>query len=178
MTESVRKKSIVELGALPPNPRNLALSGQNGCVGSITIEALERRIGRRRNATRAPTQAPEWPGRLRPPRILNQTRRSITYCARKMVLTMGATFNIRLDSQAGRRGFESRLPLHLFNEIADFTSPVLPRLPRKPHLPFDAAATASPSLSLFFNAFSSFVTASKRLSLSVMVYVSIATPIV
>jgi len=42
MTESIRKKSIVELGALPPNPRNLALSGQNGCWGSTTIEALER----------------------------------------------------------------------------------------------------------------------------------------
>ena len=69
MTESIRKKSIVELGALPPNPRNLALFGQNGCWASTTIEALERRVGLRRNATRAPTQAPEWRGRLRPPRI-------------------------------------------------------------------------------------------------------------
>ena len=67
MTESIRNKSIVELGALPPNPRNLALSGQNGCFGSTTIEALERRVGLRRNATRAPTQAPEWWGRFRPP---------------------------------------------------------------------------------------------------------------
>src|SRR5258705_9718709 len=62
MTESIRKKSFVELGALPPNPRNLPLSGQNGCFGSTTIEALERRIGLRRNATRAPAQAPEWRG--------------------------------------------------------------------------------------------------------------------
>lgn len=31
MTESIRKKTIVELGALPPNPRNLPLSGRNGC---------------------------------------------------------------------------------------------------------------------------------------------------
>src|SRR5262245_20107464 len=69
MTEPIRKKSIVELGALPPNPRNLALSGQNGCFGSTTIEALERRVGLRRNATRAPTQAPEWRGRLRSPQI-------------------------------------------------------------------------------------------------------------
>ena len=29
MTESIRKKSFVELGALPPNPRDLTLSGQN-----------------------------------------------------------------------------------------------------------------------------------------------------
>jgi hypothetical protein len=69
MIESIRKKSIIELGALPPNPRNLALSGQNGCFGSTTIKALERRVGLRRNATRAPTQAPEWPGRLRPPQF-------------------------------------------------------------------------------------------------------------
>ena len=58
------------------------------------MEALERRIGLRRNATRAPTQAPEWRGRLRPPRISNKTAGSITYCGRKMVLTMGATFDI------------------------------------------------------------------------------------
>jgi hypothetical protein len=62
MTESIRKKGIVELEALPPNPRNLALSGQNGCLGSTTMKTLERRIGLRRNATRAPTQAPEWWG--------------------------------------------------------------------------------------------------------------------
>src|SRR5216683_3178744 len=29
------------------------------------MNALERRIGQRRGATRAPTQAPEWRGRLR-----------------------------------------------------------------------------------------------------------------
>src|ERR1039457_4946052 len=32
-----------------------------------------------------------WGGRLPPPVFLNQTRRSATYCGRKMVLTMGAT---------------------------------------------------------------------------------------
>ena len=68
MTEPIRKKSIVKLGALPPNPRNLPLSGQNGRFGSTKMESLERRIGLRRNATRAPTQAPEWRGRFRPPR--------------------------------------------------------------------------------------------------------------
>src|ERR1017187_10030451 len=83
-----------------------------------------------------------------------------------------------MASQAGRRGFESRLPLHLFNEIADFIFPAVPRLPRNPHLPFDAAATAPASPSLFISSVSSFVTACRRLSLSVLVYVSIATPIV
>ena len=32
------------------------------------MEVLERRVGLRRNATRAPAQAPEWRGRLGPPR--------------------------------------------------------------------------------------------------------------
>jgi hypothetical protein len=36
----------------------------------VKIEALERRIGLRRNATRAPAQAPEWRGRLRSPQKL------------------------------------------------------------------------------------------------------------
>ena len=31
------------------------------------MNALERRIGQRRGATRAPAQAPEWQGRLRLP---------------------------------------------------------------------------------------------------------------
>src|SRR5579859_8264566 len=75
------------LGRTPPNPRGLPLWGQNDW---ITMYALERRVGQRRGATRAPTQAPEWRGRLRPPHR-NQTRRSVTYCGRKMVLTMGST---------------------------------------------------------------------------------------
>jgi hypothetical protein len=75
------------MGAPPPSPGGLALSGQNDW---IIMNALERRIGQRRGATRAPTRGPEWRGRLRPPQR-NQTRRSITYCRRKMVLTMGST---------------------------------------------------------------------------------------
>jgi REP element-mobilizing transposase RayT len=38
-------------------------------MDGLQIKALERRIGQRRGATRAPTRAPEWPGRLQPPRI-------------------------------------------------------------------------------------------------------------
>jgi hypothetical protein len=38
-----------------------------------TIEALERRIGLRRNATRAPTQAPEWRGGFGRPYIKGAT---------------------------------------------------------------------------------------------------------
>src|SRR5579883_3130366 len=85
------------------------------------MEALERRIGRRRNATRAPTQAPEWRGRLRPPRISNQTRRSITYCARKMVLTTGATFNHLPNSGDSLAQLLSQLP-YLASAMGDFVA--------------------------------------------------------
>src|SRR5713101_2617459 len=89
-----RKKAFQKLGALPPNPRGLTLWGHNDWH---TMNALERRVGQRRGATRAPTQAPEWRGRLRPPQR-NHTRRSITYRRRKMVLTMGSTLLGTVDS--------------------------------------------------------------------------------
>ena len=57
------------------------------------INALERRIGLSSDGTRAPTQGPEWPGRLRSPHS-DPTRRFITYCRRKMVLTTGTTFPV------------------------------------------------------------------------------------
>jgi len=44
---------------------------------SSTLEEPERRIGQRRDATRASTQRLEWPGRREPPRwnaILAQLR--------------------------------------------------------------------------------------------------------
>ena len=63
-SESIKEEAWLNLGALPPNPRGLTLWGQNVW---ITINALERRIGQRRGATRAPAQAPEWQGRLRLP---------------------------------------------------------------------------------------------------------------
>lgn len=68
---ATRKEALFDLGALPPNPRGLTLWGQNGWV---TMNALERRIGQRRGATRAPTQAPEWRGRLRPPQTKSDPR--------------------------------------------------------------------------------------------------------
>src|ERR1035437_7065756 len=42
-----------------PNPWDLSLSRQNVCS---TLKELERRIGLRRDATRAPIQGPEWQG--------------------------------------------------------------------------------------------------------------------
>ncbi len=46
------------------------------------------------DGTRAPTQGPEWLGA---PAVApsNQTRWSLTYCGRKMVLTTGTTFWFR-----------------------------------------------------------------------------------
>jgi len=62
-------REALNLGALPPSPRNFIAFWPEWQLASTTIEALERRIGLRRNATRAPTQAPEWQGRLQPPQM-------------------------------------------------------------------------------------------------------------
>jgi hypothetical protein len=53
---------------------------RNHCTAGLmssTLEEPERRIGQRRDATRASTQRLEWPGRREPPRwnaILAQLR--------------------------------------------------------------------------------------------------------
>jgi len=54
-----KEGSVARLGDSVPNPWDLSLSRQNVCS---TMKALERRIGLRRDATRAPIQGPEWPG--------------------------------------------------------------------------------------------------------------------
>lgn len=51
--------SVDELGDLSPNPWDLSLSRQNGC---LTLETLEQRTGLPRDATRAPIQGPEGKG--------------------------------------------------------------------------------------------------------------------
>ena len=59
-----RKQIILRMGAPPPNPRDLSLfsSRMDGFLftesaSRSTIERLDRRIGQRRDATRAPTPA-------------------------------------------------------------------------------------------------------------------------
>src|ERR1017187_9347050 len=59
----------------------------------------ERRLKRRnggggRAGPGAPTQAPEWRGAAPAAPDLKSDRRSVTYCGRKMVLTMGATLHV------------------------------------------------------------------------------------
>src|SRR6266566_8600763 len=67
-------------------------------VGPI-LEALERKIGLRRDATRAPLRAPEWQRATsmpRPPRNTQiSTRPRLTYCGPKLVLTKGSTLEVR-----------------------------------------------------------------------------------
>src|SRR5450755_2114355 len=92
MTSSpIRKGALLDSGTPSPNPWDLTLWGQNSCS---TLEVLERRIGLRRDATRAPIQAPEWHGagfHTRPRNSEPGPRRTLAYCGPKMVLTMGST---------------------------------------------------------------------------------------
>jgi len=69
MTESIGRRALLNWGLCPQTPGIYRFRAGMAVLVRFTIEALERRIGLRRNATRAPTQAPEWQGRLRPPRI-------------------------------------------------------------------------------------------------------------
>jgi hypothetical protein len=57
--QTLRKASFLTRGLRPRTPGILSLSRQNV---RFTLETLERRIGLRRDATRAPTQRPEWRG--------------------------------------------------------------------------------------------------------------------
>jgi hypothetical protein len=68
---------MLNSGTPSPNPWDLTLSRLNVCS---TLKALERRIGLRRDATRAPIQGPEWQGRLhRRPKLKSRPRRTLAY---------------------------------------------------------------------------------------------------
>ena len=60
------------------------------------MKALDRRIGLRSDAIRAPIQGPEWQGagfHSRPQNSNPRLRRALAYCGQEMVLTMGPTLN-------------------------------------------------------------------------------------
>jgi len=59
MTRPGKGGALLDSGTLSPDPWDLTHSRQNGC---FTLKALARRIGLRRDATRAPMQGPEWQG--------------------------------------------------------------------------------------------------------------------
>src|ERR1035437_2791209 len=97
-----RNGALPDSGTPSPNPWDLPLSRQNDW---ITLETLERRIGLRRDATRAPIPGPEWHGaalQSRPKHSTPRPRRTLTYCGQKMVLTMGSTIP-RADCQTAQR---------------------------------------------------------------------------
>jgi hypothetical protein len=92
--QTLRKGALLDSGTPSPNPWDLSLSRQNVCS---TMKALERRIGLRRDATRAPIQGPEWQGagsHSRPQNSTPRPRRALAYCGQKMVLTMGSTLDV------------------------------------------------------------------------------------
>ena len=102
--QTVRKGALMKSGTPSPDPWDLSLSRQNDC---FKLEVLERRIGLRRDATRAPIQVPEWQGagwQSRPQYSTPRPRRTLAYCGQKMVLTMGSTLDLdRLERMILRR---------------------------------------------------------------------------
>src|SRR5271166_6727961 len=95
MTRQNGKGALLDSGTPSPNPWDLSLSRQNGC---FTLKALARRVGLRRDATRAPMQGPEWQGAASPaaPNSNPKPRRALAYCRHKMVLTMGSALTVRV----------------------------------------------------------------------------------
>src|ERR1017187_10419530 len=60
---SIRKEGVVVIGGAAPKPPEFSAFRPEWAVfGSTILEALERRIGIRRNAAGAPPQAREWRG--------------------------------------------------------------------------------------------------------------------
>jgi hypothetical protein len=96
---SIRNLSLMNSGTLSPNPWDLTPWGPNDCS---TLKALERRIGLRRDATRAPFKGLNGRGGWTTvaPTLTYATRRSLAYWKPKMVLTTGATLPIRIASLA------------------------------------------------------------------------------
>src|SRR5579864_2042046 len=101
-TQTQKEEVIVMMGALPPNPRDLSLlfSRMDGFFFTAhgtcrTIEMLDRKVGQRRDATRAPIQARNgWRPSGRP---LGQPAAPSKDC-RNFVQTMGST-SVLVDAE-------------------------------------------------------------------------------
>jgi hypothetical protein len=109
---NLRKGALLESGTPSPNPWDLPLSRQN--VRS-TLKAPERRIGLRRDATRAPIQGPECQGagfHSRPQNSNPRPRRALAYCGQDIALTMLFTLGC-LDKSQVRRLATRRPPAQL-----------------------------------------------------------------
>jgi hypothetical protein len=87
---NLRKEALLHSGTPSPNPWDLTLSRLNVCS---TLKALERRIGLRRDATRAPIQGPEWQGAASPPpQTQTQTPPDLSLLTTKNGLDNGVHF--------------------------------------------------------------------------------------
>ena len=96
-----RKGALLNSGTPSPNPWDLTLSRLNVCS---TLKALERRIGLRRDATRAPIQRPEWQGAASPPpQTQTQTPPDLSLLTIKNGLDNGVHFRLPLRKGSWRR---------------------------------------------------------------------------
>ncbi len=81
--EEKRKGTFLIWGLCPQTP---AIYRFRARMTGGTMGALERRIGRRSDATRAPTPGPECQGAASAALNINpRPRPTLTYCGRKMV---------------------------------------------------------------------------------------------
>jgi hypothetical protein len=93
---NLRKGALLNSGTPSPNPWDLTLSRLNVCS---TLKALERRIGLRRDATRAPIQRPEWQGAASPPpQTQTQTPPDLSLLTAKNGLDNGVHFKDRCET--------------------------------------------------------------------------------
>src|ERR1039458_2759142 len=88
-----------------------------------TLKALERRIGLRRDATRAPIQGPEWQGAASPPpQTQTQTPPDLSLLTAKIGLDNGVhckgmPFSIRRKWTATRRKWNRTCPCLIASNV-------------------------------------------------------------
>src|SRR5271169_3110589 len=90
---TIRKEALIDSGTPSPNPWDLSPSARM----VVYTEGTGRRIGLRRDATRAPIPAPEWHGATATavaPTQGPRPRRALAYSKPKMVLTTGSTLTL------------------------------------------------------------------------------------
>src|SRR5712691_2776901 len=97
----LRKPSIVELGDSVPEPLGFNALAPECCS---TLKALARRIGLRRDATRAPMQGPEWQGAASPPpQTQTQTPPDLSLLRAKNGLDNGVHFRWKIGLNDGAK---------------------------------------------------------------------------
>jgi hypothetical protein len=87
------------------------------------MNALERRIGQRRGATRAPARAPEWPGRFPPPHNIGLAESDVSLLPAKN----GLDNRVHFMFKRSRRSLSADTPQFAEHVLI----PLLGRLTRK-----------------------------------------------